>query len=137
MASHVSASVPGGHLVLVDLPDEVRVTAEMLGEETPRDITDWFADLVLLGLGVRHENEESGKIEPEESVEIANVTMVGADIAEARVFYIHHPSGVAASLAPEDALDACSSGIAAQITAGVAHDVAVEELGSENEIPTD
>lgn len=120
----VSKPVAGGHLVVVDLPDDASVNALMLDEDEPRDITEWFADLVLLGLAARQDKITAGQPEPAEEVQVATVTVGGTSPDAVRIIYVHHPSLAAASMDISDALAACALGIAHQITAGVAYEEA-------------
>lgn len=127
----VSQPVPGGHLVLFDAPAGTRVVASFVDQpDETRDVTGWFADLVLLGLGARDEAAREGSPAPAEEVTVAQVSLDGDDDA-VRVFYVHHPSGTATPVDVADALQACALGVARQITAGVAHDEAADALAGD------
>jgi hypothetical protein len=117
MTSTVSRPVPEGHLVLlVADSDNAAILGRFVDDGSVRDMTDYAADLVLVGLSSQVEADTSGRPAPAETAGVAEVELVGCW----QGWYVHHPSGTVAPIDEATLLHYVATGAAQAITAGVA-----------------
>lgn len=122
MSWMVSSPTADGSVMLLRLPEGAKVHATFLDTEEDRDITDWAADLMLIGLAARTARTGWGDSLEVERVQVANVTLLGADDFEA--IFAHPNSGVTATYGWSEGSELLAEGVSEQITSAVAADVA-------------
>ena len=103
MIALVSSPNDAGHVVVVRLPDGCHLRVDFIDEDDARDLTDWVADLVVLGLAVRHELDTDQTVEPAEEVEVCSITFDVLD-PSASFTYLHLPSSRAVEMSVADAV---------------------------------
>ncbi len=107
-------------MLLVNLPDGASVHATFADTGEERDITAWTADLMLIGLATRTTRMGWGDSIEVERVQVANVSLLGAEDFEA--VFAHPATGVTATYHWRDGAELLAEGIAEQLTAAVAAD---------------
>ena len=113
-----------GRLLLVRLPAGAAVVCDWLHDGTTGDVTDWVADLALIGWRDLLEATGDGRPEPAESVAVAALRVDPAEAGPAcTVTYVHLPTRECAEL-PAAALELAGRGVTVQVTAGVAAEAA-------------
>lgn len=121
-----SSPNPAGHVVIVRVPGECRLTARFFDEPEERDLTSWSADLIVIGLAVRHERAigvSAEPTDPDDKVDVGEVRFDG-DLDGASFVYLHQNSGTTVDFTAEEALTLAELGVSSQITAGVATEAA-------------
>jgi hypothetical protein len=125
---HLSRPHEEHHSFVLRLPGAARVLVAFVDESEPRDITSWVPDLALVGLASRHRELAGLEGRAEDVVEVARVTLDGADPGEVGAIYTHPPTGVAVDVTWPELADLVGRGVSEQVTSGVAHEVAEESL---------
>jgi hypothetical protein len=111
----LSSPRPEAVALLLVLPRESRLIARFVDDESARDITDLAADLLLEYLLRR----DSGNSTETDLVEIADIELVGGDIAQARLAMIDTMNGEIGEVPPERVLPLLGEAIAMAVTDAV------------------
>jgi hypothetical protein len=125
----LSVSTPNdeGHVLIARISPGTRVVVTYDDTHEPQDITEWVADLALVGMAVQYERNTNQTLPPTNIVKMGRVSVVGA--GEPPTFLYAHPlTGTASEYGWAVAAEVVALGVARQITAGVAFEVAAEEL---------
>jgi hypothetical protein len=115
----VSQPAPGGHLVVVVVGEDGGVTASFNDDGSVRDITEFAADLAILGLAARDGQgsmaDVDDGVDAADDVEVASVQVLGSVTG----VYVHVPSAAGVEI-PSDELARCvAEGMARAVTAGI------------------
>jgi hypothetical protein len=129
----VSAVRPSGHLVVLRLPEAAAFLAEFDDDGSCRDISELAPELLLTGALDALEAGQSGRPEPAETVQAANVHysedgLPGEVTSPASFSWLHLPSGTGGDFPPADVLSLLARGIGVEVTAGVAAEAASGEV---------
>ncbi len=108
--------------MLVRLPESASVHVRFADTGEVRDVTEWLPDLMLIGLVTRVARGQMPDSIGSEEVTVAELTLVGADDLEA--VFVNPGTNQTDSLHWTAAAELATLGIAEQLTAAVAHDLA-------------
>lgn len=75
----VSVPRPDGLCAVVRLDDHARLLASFEGEAAGRDLTEWIADLLVIGFCVRSDTNAGLETPPQDPVLVAQITLEPPD----------------------------------------------------------
>lgn len=135
----VTAPRPSGHIAIVRLPERARFTAVFVDEDSPRDITGLVAELLLTGALDALEQASSGRPEPDQAVEIADVryhepVLPGVGREPSTFSWVHVPSANAGDFTIEEIGRHIARGLSVELTSGIAHEAASDVPDSPGDI---
>ncbi len=113
-----------GSFVLVRLPEGAAVHVRFTDTGEVKDISEWMADLILIGLVTRAARGQMADTLDVDSVTVAELTLVGSEDLEA--IFVNPGTNQTDSLHWTASAELATVGIAEQLAAAVAHDNATE-----------
>jgi hypothetical protein len=109
-----------GSFVLVRLPEGAAVHVRFTDTGEVKDITQWMADLILIGLVTRAARGQMADTLDVDSVTVAELTLVGSEDLEA--VFVNPGTNQTDALHWTASAELATVGIAEQLAAAVAHD---------------
>lgn len=120
----LSSPNPQGYTVLVELAEEAEIEVTFTDDMKQRLITQWVPDLILVGLNHLYRTKNSLEGAPADQIEVGRVSILNANEADVRGFFLHPDSGTAKCFLWDEMMPLLASGISEQITTGTAEEAA-------------